>query len=474
MPHLGKSFQLYGWRVSYFTGKMMCYMRYKNIPFVEKFMTAIDFAVVAKRTGAKVMPVVKTPDNEWLQDTRDMIIEFEQRFPPTNENCDIFPKSPRRRLASLLLEAWGDEFWIPMAMHYRWNYPESVAFFRAEAISALFPPSKFIHQLVPSFIKNKVVNDVCNVLIGFLPKVGVRPDQTELLEAWTEELLSLLDAHLAEHRFLLGGTHPTIGDFGMAGPVVNHLTRDPGPLRKLFGVGDEHLSKGGHCVLKHGAHHHRGDSSGHNRHHHHNSNDHTLDLAHVTKNKHVYAWAQRMTQLSCREIEAECARGNNLQGGDYIPESLRPVLSHVFSEFLPQLEQTLMHVKALEGNKKFSGNGLAVRGNPHLPRMVGELTVPLMLSDTNGNADGVTRKFHVSPFHRGAIPFNLWKMQVVLADMKKTLEVPGNRQSVADWLDSFMVEVPLDAKVGASLSSRILDMKIPALKRENVVVKFVY
>ncbi|MBK6559244.1 MAG: hypothetical protein IPG16_19255 [Comamonadaceae bacterium] len=37
------------------------------------------------------------------------------------------------------MEAWGDEWWIPMAMHTRWTYPENYALFEREAGSALLP-----------------------------------------------------------------------------------------------------------------------------------------------------------------------------------------------------------------------------------------------------------------------------------------------------------------------------------------------
>jgi glutathione S-transferase len=409
-------------------------MKYKRLNFVEKFMTAVDLnSSVPRHTGAKVMPVLVTPEGEWLQDSRDIINELEKRFPPASDAESIFPSTPKRRFASQLLEAWGDEFWIPIAMHYRWNYPESVAFFRKEALASLIPPS--VAWMVPSFVQSRVADEVCKVLIGFLPRVGVRPGQTAQLEQWTEELLGLLDAHFAEHRHLLGGPHPTIADFGLAGPLVNHLTRDPAPLRLLFGVDPVVAADGGPRTT----------------------------AEHITRHKHVYRWAQRM-QVP-QDAAAPVPEELRLMMQDELPGTLRAVLLHVFTEFVPQLEDTAALVTKLQGNKKFSGNGLAPGGNSVLPRVVGEITVPLLL----GNSTQYS-------FSRGAIPFNLWKMQGVLEDMKGSLEVTENRQVLEQWLDSFGVKKDTDAKTDTAdaLSTRVLRMNIPPLKRENVRVKLVY
>jgi glutathione S-transferase len=82
MERRGAPYILYGWHLSYFTGKARCYLRYKKIPFIEK---PVDFYTLTRRikrhTGAVVMPVVVTPEGEWLQDTSLIIDRLEERFP---------------------------------------------------------------------------------------------------------------------------------------------------------------------------------------------------------------------------------------------------------------------------------------------------------------------------------------------------------------------------------------------------------
>src|SRR5258708_27488035 len=110
---VAKPFVLYGWRLSYYSGKARCYLRYKQIPFVD---TPVDFLTlmmrVKRHTGAVVMPVVVTPQGEWLQDSSAIIDDLERRFPARS----VLPRTPVRRSAAYLLEPLREEWQIPAAM----------------------------------------------------------------------------------------------------------------------------------------------------------------------------------------------------------------------------------------------------------------------------------------------------------------------------------------------------------------------
>ena len=139
---MSTSYTLYGWHLSYFTGKALCYLRYKQAPFEHK---AVDMFTLMRRikrkTGAAVMPVMVTPEGEWINDTSRIIDHVEARI----ADRSVHPATPVQRFASYLMEAWGDEWWIPMAMHTRWTYPENYALFEREAGSALLPFLSLIH-----------------------------------------------------------------------------------------------------------------------------------------------------------------------------------------------------------------------------------------------------------------------------------------------------------------------------------------
>lgn len=213
----------YAWEISLYSGKTRAYLRYKGIPFEEKNIHLWTMQTIQKKVGAQVMPVVVTPEGEWLQDTSHIIDVLEQRFP----NAAVVPSTPRQKMVSSLIEAWADEYWLPTAMHFRWSYPENFRDrFQPEVGDNLLP-------FMPRFIKNRAVTRVATLLRSYLPGVGVVPGQHDIIERWTHEQLDLLDTHFAQYAYLLG-SKPCMGDFGLIGPLYAHLGRDPWPARELI------------------------------------------------------------------------------------------------------------------------------------------------------------------------------------------------------------------------------------------------
>lgn len=225
--------------------------------------------------------------------------------------------TPRKRIVSCLLEAWADEFWVPFAMHYRWNYRESVEFFNEEAGRNLIP-------WLPQFVQNLFANQVANILIGYLPRVGVRPDQYKMIELWTEDICSKFDCHFQDNMYLLGDT-PSIGDFGLAGPMVAHLGRDPYPRDKLIA-----------CY------------------------------------PHLKNWIERISSLSYLDIKQHQHMKDNETGSDDIPETLIPIIAVILDEFLPMIETTSVVTNELRGVEKF---GIS---KELLPRSMRDIEIPLL------------------------------------------------------------------------------------------------
>jgi glutathione S-transferase len=300
---MSAAYVFYAWPLSYYSGKTRAYLRYKAIPHRERPLRVWTFKTIKKKTGATVMPVVVTPEGEWLQDTSHIMDVLEQRFPAAG----VVPSTPRQRVAAYLLEAWGDEFWLPSAMHYRWSFPEN--------FETLFQPEGGDHLLpfAPRFIKNRLIATGARQMRGFLPGLGVVPAQLAAIEAWTVATLDHLDAHFAEHPYLLG-TRPSYGDFGLIGPLYAHLGRDPVPRRVL-----------------------------------------------MEPRPHLAAWIARM------QSPPQPGAGAFL-GEDRIPATLAPIFRSIFAEFWPYLERTQAEVgKALP----------ALNGAGKLRRALGEIEFPL-------------------------------------------------------------------------------------------------
>jgi glutathione S-transferase len=303
MPKSTGTYTLYGWEMSLYSGKIRAYLRYKGIPFREKRPWLGDMRRIQRKVGAQVMPVVVTPQGEWLQDTSEIIDALERRFPQS----PVLPATPRQRIAALLLEAWGDEFWLPSAMHYRWSFPENFqAIFRPEGGSNLLPHA-------PRFLQNLLADKIADAMRAFLSPLGVEPAQKPIIEQWSNTMCDALDVHFATHPYLFG-MRPSVGDYGLIGPLYAHLGRDPYPLRTL-----------------------------------------------IEPRRHLSAWVQRM-------LNPPQPLGGEFLADDVVPDTLNPVFASIFGEFWPQLAATVVEVdRAIP--KMQPGRGLK--------RSLGEVVAPM-------------------------------------------------------------------------------------------------
>ncbi len=281
---MNKTFVHYGWHLSYFSGKTRCYLTYKGIPFEDREVNLYELMVRNKRkTGVVVMPILRTPEDEWLHDTSLIIDRLEERFP----QAPVIPDTPLQRFIAYVLEAWADEWWVPIAMHTRWSYPENYALWEHDAGPALLPH-------FPKFLQRRIAAFPAGKMRAMLQAVGVRPEQAQMMNDWTHHMLDLLDEHFSRYPYLLG-EHPTLADFSLAGSMYGHLGRDPWPAREM-----------------------------------------------VAPRRHLRAWIDRMASPP-----APGTAEQPLLAGDRIPDTLLPVLHCVFSEFVPMLEGILDQVNSL-------------------------------------------------------------------------------------------------------------------------------
>lgn len=369
------SFILQGWRVSLYTGKLHSYLSHKRIPFEFKSMNAFDLHyTIPKRVGASVMPVLQTQDGQYLQDTHDIILAMEKQFP----NDPILPSSVDsydKRILSFLIAAWADEFWVPIAMHFRWNFPESVEFFKAEAKEQLLGRSS-LSEFFPNFLIDATIEKVVGTLNSYLPSVGVREGQTVLIEKWADHALDMLEKHFSKYDYILGTETPTIGDFGLAGPLIAHLCRDPYPLHNL-----------------------------------------------MIRYPYVTEYAARMTPKSwlydSAPNELPVVPTPKRHSNDRIPSTLVPIISSIFGEFVPMIKATQKEIEKLRDHPKFSVYGER-RG---LPRALGDISFPML----NGTES----------FTKAALPFNVWKFQQVTKELQ-ALSL-SNQSSFVHWLTSHKI-----------------------------------
>ncbi len=210
--------------VSLYSGKARSYLRYKQIPFEEIRCTrkVID-SVVFPRTGLRMIPVLISDDDVAVQDTTAIIDFLEARVATRS----VYPSSPCQHLAALLLEVYGDEWLLLPAMHYRWHYK------RANLPLILREFGEMIAPGMPRPVQMAAGLPLAAYFGGgYGPVLGVSRGNRQAIEDWYEAFLRAFDAHLAVHPYLLGG-RPSIGDFGLMGPLYAHLYRDPYPGRLM-------------------------------------------------------------------------------------------------------------------------------------------------------------------------------------------------------------------------------------------------
>jgi glutathione S-transferase len=213
-----RQYKLYGAELSLYTGKVRAYLRFKQIPFIEIFSSRRIYQdIIEPKTGVHFIPVIETPEGEFIQDTAVIIDTLEVAFP----DRAIVPETPKQRLISVIFEMWGDEWLLIPAMHYRWNH-DNFPFIYEEFGKIAFPS-------MPAFIRRFVGKKLGAKFKGFVPMLGITPHSVPAIEDWYEnDVLPSLDAHFAKYDYLLG-SRPCVGDFGLIGPLYAHLYRDPAP-----------------------------------------------------------------------------------------------------------------------------------------------------------------------------------------------------------------------------------------------------
>ncbi|GAB1261133.1 glutathione S-transferase [Aurantivibrio plasticivorans] len=288
--------QLLGSPVSYYTGKARAYLNYKQIPY-EEILTSTDVFKnrLVPRVGFPIIPVVITKDDTTLQDTTEIIDYFEEKYPQPS----IYPSTPLQKLVALLLEVYGDEWLVIPAMHYRWNYPENIEFAKREFGATAAPDAE-------REVQYKIGSERSEKFSGMVPRLGVTKENSSSIEASYLQLLHDLDTHFKEYPFLLG-TRPSIGDYGLIGPLYAHLYRDPASGRIM----DERAPN-------------------------------------------VVQWIHR--------VHTPTEHGGEFLPDDQIPETLLPILARMFKEHLPVLLNTIDAVAKWADENP---------GNQKIPRGIG-------------------------------------------------------------------------------------------------------
>ncbi|MGB2573724.1 MAG: glutathione binding-like protein, partial [Henriciella sp.] len=226
------------------------------------------------------IPVIETPDGDFVQDGTDILDHFEAKGYSTQS---IYPEDPRLKTIAYLFELFGSEGMLRAAMHYRWNFDETNLKFLQHTFEDVLPNGLTKEERDTVFLHAS--GRMRKAAINF----GVTPETYQTVEDSYAEFLSLFEAHLEDRPFLLGG-YPTIGDYGLFSPLYAHLARDPKPL---------HLMQ--------------------------------------TTAPRVYRWTERMNAPEHVIDERMLKSGDVLFDGNVIPETLKALMRFIAEDYLPEI-----------------------------------------------------------------------------------------------------------------------------------------
>jgi len=212
-------YTLYVFWISYFSGKMQAYLRYKEIPHrtVEPKWRGELLHQIYDNTGLMKVPVVRTPQGQWLADSTPMIDWFEAR----HQQGGVIPADPVQAFFCRLLEDYADEWlWRP-ALHYRWSYRTD-----AHALSRRFAETFLSDQPTPRFLTAALIRQRQRRI--YVAGDGVTAETRAHVESVYLNTLDRLQAIFERQPFLLGG-RPCLADFGFFASMFRHFSLDPTP-----------------------------------------------------------------------------------------------------------------------------------------------------------------------------------------------------------------------------------------------------
>ena len=325
-----ETYILWGGPLSFYTGKTRSYLIKKRIPYRELFPSHAVFQTkILPALGFFAVPVLEAPDGSIIQDTSDIIEHLEKRFPEPR----LTPSTPVQGAVAVLIGAFGSEGLLKPGMHYRWSFlAQQDHFLRTEfgrCASASHDRGEREAAAAPFM----------QAMQTHLPRLGITRDSIPAIERSYEDLLDILEAHFLMHPYILGG-RPSEADFGLMAPLFAHLARDPYPS----------------TLMK-------------------------------SRAPNVFRWTERMNLPDIVDGEFPDVEPR-YPPDDAIPDTLEPLLTHIFQDWGPELLANAEYYNAwvAENLSLQAGDPVSAQGERQLHPTLGDISY--MLRDQNIRSGG--------------------------------------------------------------------------------------
>lgn len=204
---------LYRSKISYFSGKLEAYLKYKEIPFTITEIDRQTFNKIYRQTGVKKMPAMEASDGTWLFDTTPMIAWLEDYY----GGVSVLPDDPALAFIALLIEDYGDEWlWRP-AMWWRW-VPMTSRRTLGWIIGSEIIEERVARQAGWLFAKRQMHE--------WLWDDGVDANNEHKVRDMLFREFDFLELLLEEQPFIMG-SHPSVADYGYFASMFRHFGNDP-------------------------------------------------------------------------------------------------------------------------------------------------------------------------------------------------------------------------------------------------------
>ncbi len=411
------TYRLFSWELSYFSGKVRAFLRYKERMgdlgegFEDVLATPeLVAGLLTPATGSGAVPQLQTGDGLWVQDSSEIIDFIEAR----HEKVRVIPEAshaPRQALASYLVEFLADEWMVVPGFWERWHYTLPEIRPNHLAYNAMQWGSVFAAG-APGGERIAAGEGVFENLFG-LSEARTNPRGvyaglvhlgcTEATEgAWwasMENILDLLDVHFGAHDFLLGGL-PSLGDFGLLGPLYAHLYRDATTgflLRTEHPVVSEWVER----------------TNGHN-------------VSARTYDQKLYSLGEG-GELVGRPATRD---GGQWLPDDRVPPSLDAVVGVFFEEMWPVLTSSMEKTAAFIASDAHAPGG-------ELPGKTFTADLPWYAHQTGQGA--LTHDFEIRGVEarRMVTPYHIWMLQRLAGVLADARASDGGSAAVEAWLAQF-------------------------------------
>ena len=212
-------YEVYGALGSPYSLKVRAALRAKRLPHTWTGMTAEDRARVMPNVKAQVIPVIRTPDASWTNDSTPFLLGLE------GEGRALVPAEAKMQFVCLLIEDMADEWFMKAMFHYRWAYPED----------AEWCANWIMFDSLPNAGREGVERNAAMIRsrqISRMALVGCTPATAPVIEAsWKRTNKALESMATGPTRFLFGD-RISLADIALYGQL-KVMSVDPTPMAWL-------------------------------------------------------------------------------------------------------------------------------------------------------------------------------------------------------------------------------------------------